>query len=222
MKRHTTLLSTLFLGLAASAACGSGSAEEGSAQGGEAAARAAEGAAAGAQAATPSDQELSCFLRGATAEEAQGRPSPLRDVRFTLAGGGEALLCYGAPSARGREIMGGLVPFGQPWRAGANEATAIHLTGATSIGDVAVGPGSYSLYTIPGEGEWRFFLNSNWQRWGIPINEAVSETEVGSFTVTPQALADPVETLTYRFENGAIVMEWENTRLTIPMGPAES
>lgn len=221
MKRHTTLLSTLFLALAVSAACSSGSAEEGT-QGGEATARAAEGAAPGAQAGTPSDQELSCFLRGATPEEAQGRPSPLRELRFTLAGGGEALLCYGAPSARGREIMGGLVPFDRPWRAGANEATAIHLTGAASIGGVEVQPGSYSLYTIPGEEEWQIFLNSNWQRWGIPINDAVRETEIGSVTVATQALDQPVESLTFRHEDGAIVMEWENTRVSIPVGPPEA
>lgn len=220
MRRHIPLLTTIFLGLGLTAACGSGSAEEGRAQTGDAGAT--EAAAPGGEAATRTAQELSCFLRGATPEEAQGRPSPLRELRFTLAGGGEALLCYGAPSARGREIMGGLVPFDRPWRAGANEATAIHLTGAASIGGVEVQPGSYSLYTIPGEEEWQIFLNSNWQRWGIPINDAVRETEIGNVTVDAESIDEPVETLTFRYADGAIVMEWENTRVSIPVGPPEA
>ncbi len=221
MRRHIPLITTIFLGLGSTAACGSGSAEEGRAQGG--AERAVQASASGGEAGTTA-QETSCFLRGATPEEAQGRTSPLRQLRFTLAGGegAEVLLCYGAPSARGREILGGLVPYEQPWRAGANEATAIHLTGAASIGGVVVEPGSYSLYTIPGEEEWQFFLNSNWQRWGIPINDAVRETEVGRFTVRPETTAEAVETLTFRHADGAIVMEWENTRLSIPVGEAES
>ena len=162
-------------------------------------------------------QELSCYLQGATLEGAQARPSPLRQVSFTF-DGGEGLLCYGAPSARGRKIMGGLVPFGQPWRAGANEATSIHLSAATSIGKVSLEAGSYSMYTIPGEGEWEFFLNSSHERWGTPINDAVRSTEVGSFTVTAEATDGMVETLTFSYANGAIVMAWENTRLRIPIG----
>jgi len=161
--------------------------------------------------------DLSCFLRGATVEEAEGRTSPLRQVRFTYPGG-EGLLCYGAPSARGREIMGALVPYAEPWRAGANEPTTLHLSAATTIGGVALDAGSYSMYTIPGETEWEFLLNSNYERWGIPISDDVRATEVGSFTATPEPTEQMVETLTYAYEDGAIVMTWENTRLEIPVG----
>jgi hypothetical protein len=114
--------------------------------------------------------------------------------------------------------MGGLVPYGELWRAGANESTALHLSAPASIGGVAVEAGSYSIYTIPGESSWQVFVNSNFQRWGIPISDAVRATEIGSFTVTPETTATPVETLTYRFEGGAVVMEWANTRLRIPIG----
>lgn len=162
-------------------------------------------------------QELSCFLRGATPEEAGARPSPLRQVRFSV-GGGEALLCYSAPSAKGREIMGGLVPYGSPWRSGANEPTTIHLAAAATIGGVELEAGSYSIYSIPGEDEWEFFLNSNYERWGIPISGDVRATEVGSFTVTPEATDGMVEMLTYDYSDGAIIAEWENTRLRIPVG----
>jgi len=162
-------------------------------------------------------QELSCFLNNTTLENAQARKSPLTQLHFTYEGG-EGLLCYGAPSARGREIMGGLVPYGQPWRLGANEATAIHLSASASIGGVKVEAGSYSLYSIPGESEWTFFVNPNYERWGIPLSGGVRSTEAGSFTVEPEAMEDMVETLTFSYVDGALVMEWEHTRLRIPVG----
>lgn len=204
-----TLLPTLLLGALIAVGCAPEPAEN----------EMAETEEAPATETMAAENDLSCFLRGATPAEARQRQSPLRELRFFYPGG-EALLCYGAPSARDREIMGALVPYGEPWRAGANEPTTIHLTERTSIGGVALEPGGYSLYTIPGENEWRFFLNSSYERWGIPIDEAVRGTEVGSFTVTPEATEEMVETLTYRYADGEIVMEWENTRLRIPVGSA--
>lgn len=159
------------------------------------------------------DQELACVVMGDT----EGRPSPLQEVRFTYEGG-EGLLCYGAPSARGREIMGGLVPFGQPWRIGANEPTTLHLSAATTVGGVSLEAGSYSLYAIPGESEWEFFINSNYQRWGIPISDDVRSSEIGSFTVSVGTEDEMVETLKYEHMAGHFMMTWENTHLHIPIG----
>lgn len=167
----------------------------------------------------------SCFLSGATLEEAMARPSALRSVSFSV-GGHEGILCHGAPSANGRVVMGELVPFGEVWRLGANEATAIHLTGPADVGGVALDAGSYSLYVVPGETEWTFFLNSNYQRWGIPIGDDVRANEVGSFTAPVEATAAPVETLTFRFEAsedgtmGDMVVEWENTAVKFHLHPA--
>jgi len=183
--------------------------------GGEPPAQEAETAAAPAATA--------CWLNG-TLDEAKGRLSPLTEVTFTV-GSLEGALCYGAPSAKGRTIMGDLVPWGEPWRIGANEATALHLKGMAMIGGVHVQPGSYSLYAIPAETEWTVFLNSSFQRWGIPIDPTVRASEVGSFTVTPEATTAPVETLTFSFvpaadgSAGELVMEWENTRVKIPVAP---
>jgi hypothetical protein len=172
---------------------------------------------------TASATGLSCYLAGATPQEAEARVSPQSRLSFNL-GSSPALLCYGAPSARGREIMGGLVPYGEPWRIGADEPTTLHLSGRANLGGVALQPGSYSLYAIPGEREWQFFINTNWQRWGIPIDAQVRSTEIGSFTVVPQALPNMVEQLTYEWEEaaggepgGEILLEWENTLLRIPI-----
>lgn len=165
--------------------------------------------------------EAGCFLRGATMEETADRPSPLRTVEFSV-GGTSALLCYGAPSARGRVMIGEVDPYDQLWRTGANEATAIHLDGPATVGGVSLAAGSYSLYSLPTEGDWEIFLNSNYERWGIPISDEVRTTEVGSFTVTPEATDEMVETLTFSYEatdgsSGDLVLEWENRRIRIPI-----
>ena len=135
----------------------------------------------------------------------EGRASPLQEVRFEYEGG-EGLLCYGAPSARDREIMGGLVPFGAPWRGGANEPTTLHLSAATTLGGIPLEAGSYSLYAIPGESEWEFFVNSNFERWGVPINDDVRSTELGSFAVNVGATEEMVETLVYEHMEGHFML----------------
>jgi hypothetical protein len=171
-----------------------------------------------------SGDALACYLARGTMAEAEERPSPIRETAFTV-GGNDGLLCYGAPSARGREIMGGLLIYGQPERIGANEPTTIHLSGPATVGTVALEAGSYSIYTVATEDEWEIFINSDWERWGIPISGEVRASEVGSFTVTPEALDETVETLRYSFEPmeegtmGDIVMEWENTRVKFHVHP---
>lgn len=189
---------------------------------GEESAPADQGGEEAAQATASSAGLDGCYLQRGTVEEAQNRASPLTELGFVYEGGA-GLLCYGAPSANDREIMGGLVPYGELWRAGANEATQVHLTGPASIGGVSLDPGSYSLYALPGAESWEVFLNPSYERWGIPITEEVRATEVGSFTVTPEPTNGMVETLTYTFEpnadntGGNLVMEWENTRLSFPV-----
>jgi len=162
-----------------------------------------------------------CYLQGATIEAARQRPSPLGAASFTL-GGRTGTLCYGRPSAKGREVMGALVPYGTPWRMGANEATALHLPFPADIGGVQVSPGDYSLYALPGLERWTVFVNRNAERWGIPINDDVKASDVGSFERPAGTTPDMVEQLTWTWEpdgpdSGRLVMTWEHTRLEIPI-----
>jgi len=171
-----------------------------------------------------SGDPVACYIAGGTMAEAQDRPSPLHTTEISV-GGHDALLCYGAPSARGRDIMGAVVVYGQPERIGANEPTTLHLTGPATVGGVALEAGSYSIYAIPAEDEWQFFINSNWERWGIPIDDGVRASEVGVFSAEPEATDDFVETLQYRFEAmadntmGDVILEWENTRVKFHVHP---
>lgn len=162
-----------------------------------------------------------CWLRRATPESAAERPSPLGVVPVTF-GEQTAQLCYGRPSANDRMVMGELVPFGPMWRMGANEATTLHLPFAADIGGVAVEPGSYSIYASPGADEWTFYVNSNFERWGIPISDEVRATDIGSFTRTPVEIEDMVETMTITWQAhgammGHLVIEWERTRIEVPI-----
>lgn len=195
-----------------------GAAEEASMEAGEAA------AAAGAEAMASGGMQGAAACRWtASGQELTGRASP-PDSSTVQLGGQTAKLCYSAPSMRDREIMGGLVPYGEPWRMGANEPTTLHLPVAAQVGGVRVEPGSYAVYAIPGETEWTIVLNSDPERWGIPINEEVRAADVGSFTVQPESLEQPVERMSIELESaqdGArVVLEWENTRVSFPVRPA--
>lgn len=164
-----------------------------------------------------------CWIRPGrgTPETVVERASPKSSIDFTL-GGETATLCWDAPSVRDREIFGGLQPYGEFWRLGANEATALHLPFGGDIGGVEVESGSYSLYAIPGEESFEIFVNSSTERWGIPIDASVRETELGSFTRPVTRLEEPVETLRFTFEAhgenmGHLVMEWADVRVDIPL-----
>lgn len=151
------------------------------------------------------------------------RASPLLDLRFGV-GTAHARVCYGAPSLRGRTMLGGnAVPFGKLWRTGANEPTTLHLTGAATLGGVVLGPGSYALYTIPGPESWTVIVNRSTRQWGLEseYTPEVERGELGRFTVAPETLAAPVERLAFRAEPGsegtALLLEWQTTRIRMPL-----
>ena len=173
-----------------------------------------------AQAASSQAAPFTCWIRG-PADKLAERPSPLDSIAVQV-GSGTIKLCYSRPSARGRKVMGGLVPFDQPWRLGANEATSIHVPFPAEIAGVRVEPGPYTLYVIPGASSWQIVVNRGVQRWGVPIDDEVRARDVGAGRVTPEPLGAPVETLTLKFAPAAgnataLVLEWEKTRVRIPI-----
>jgi len=181
-----------------------------------------EAPASQATASGPTDGP-SCGLEGPV-EELLERASPPDSASVSL-DGGVAKICYGAPSVRDREIFGGLVPYGEPWRIGANEATALHVTAPIEIGDLRLDPGSYSLYAVPGPDEWEIVANSAAQRWGVPIDEGVQANDLGSLTVTPGSTSEHVEVMRIDLASrgggeAAIVIEWADTRVEVPFRAA--
>jgi hypothetical protein len=159
-----------------------------------------------------------CTHRGTAADVAK-RPSPLDSVQLAV-DGGVVKICYGRPSARGRTMLGGNNPFGQPWRLGANEPTRITLPFAAEVAGVHVEPGTYSLYVVPQQTSWEVHVNRAVDRWGIPIDAGVEAQDVGKGTVPVETLAQPVEQLTLSLVAGTpteLVVEWEKTRVRIPI-----
>lgn len=160
-------------------------------------------------------------------EELPDRASPY-DSTLVEAGALRAKVCYGRPSMRERVIFGAegqaLVPYGQLWRTGANEPTTIHLAAAAEIAGLAVEPGSYSLYTIPGEQEWTVIVNRSTSQWGheSTYTPEVEAQEVGRATVAAEPLEAPVEQFTIRSEpredgSTELVLEWADTRIRVPV-----
>ena len=177
-------------------------------------------ALAQAQAGSSQAAPFTCWIRG-PADKLAERASPLDSIAVQIRGG-TMKLCYSRPSARGRKVMGSLVPFDQPWRLGANEATSIQIPFAAEIAGVRVEPGTYTLYAIPGASKWQIVVNRGVQRWGVPIDNDVRAKDVGAGTVTTESLGVPVETLTLKFAPAAgntteLVLEWEKTRFRIPI-----
>jgi hypothetical protein len=151
------------------------------------------------------------------------RTSPLRSHAFRI-GKAHAKICYGSPALRGRTMLGGdAVPFGRLWRTGANEPTTLHLDHVVRVGDLVLPPGSYSIYTIPGERDWTVIFNRAIRQWGLEseYTEEIAAQEVGRLLVRARALDAPVESLTFTSEASAtaavdLVLDWQQTRIRLP------
>jgi hypothetical protein len=117
-------------------------------------------------------------------------------------------------------IGGAAVPFDTLWRTGANEPTTIHLNVAARIAGIEVEPGAYSLYTVPREGaEWTLIVNRSTSQWGIEsdyTNDVRSE-ELGRAPVTAEKTDSTVEQFTIRPAEGGLYLDWQDSRVFVPI-----
>jgi tetratricopeptide (TPR) repeat protein len=131
----------------------------------------------------------------------------------------DVTVTYHRPAVRKRPVWGELVPYGQVWRAGANENTVLTLSTAASVGGQAVPAGSYGLHMIPGEGDWTVILSKESTAWGSFFYDAAKDA--ARFTVRP-GTGDFHEHLAYTFdEPGAdramLTLRWETRTVPIPI-----
>lgn len=151
------------------------------------------------------------------------RKSPIESHAFKV-GAAHAKVCYGSPALGGRTMLGGdAVPFGKLWRTGANEPTTLHLDRVMRVGELVLGAGSYSVYTVPGDRDWTVIFNRATHQWGSEskYTPEIAAQEVGRILVRPRALETPVERLTWSSVPSAtaavdLVFEWQRTRLLLP------
>jgi len=161
-----------------------------------------------------------CWIRGDRAD-LDVRVSRLDSVITTL-GTDTLVVCYSRPRMLGRTIMGRLVPFGEPWRLGANEATTLTVSAPVRFGDIRLAAGSYSVYAVPEQREWRVIVNRAARRWGIPISDTVKAQDIGSVSAAVEAVTAPVEEFRIQFERAGrdavdLVIEWDRTRVRVPI-----
>jgi hypothetical protein len=159
------------------------------------------------------------FAAGEQRGQGLGALSP-RDSVATSVDGASVSVAYGRPSMRGRRIMGQVVPYGQVWRTGADNATHFRTDRDLVVRGTRVPAGSYTLWTIPGPDEWTVIINSQTGQWGTQYNAARDFARIP--VAARRTFDEPVEQLTMRFdpsdcgEGGVLVLEWENTRVAVP------
>jgi hypothetical protein len=163
------------------------------------------------------------FVPGAPAQGgAQGEAqspilSPPAKAECKFPDGKAVHVDYSSPRMRGRKIFGGLVPYGEPWRAGANSATTFVIDTDTVVGGKAVPAGSYTLFTLPNVDHWLLIVSKQTGEWGIPYPG--DAYDFARIPMTLGKLSAPLENFTISFDQrgGACTMNlsWDTTRASI-------
>jgi hypothetical protein len=143
---------------------------------------------------------------------AQDKPASPKDTTTAKIGNVNIQVVYSKPSAKGRKVMGKLVPYGEVWRTGANEATTISFDKDVTIEGQKLAAGKYSLFTIPGESEWTIIINSDPKQWGA--YKYKKEKDVLRVNVKPSKTAF-TETFTIAVEKSGLSLKWEETEVNV-------
>lgn len=129
-----------------------------------------------------------------------------------------ARVLYSRPQTRDREIFGKLIPYGEVWRTGANEATEITLYQDMMVGDKTIKKGTYTLFTIPKEKEWTIILNNSTNIWGAYDYHV--EKDVARITVPVRKSPVPIDALSMSFaksNDGAnLFIGWDDRYVKVP------
>lgn len=119
---------------------------------------------------------------------------------------------YGSPSVKGRKIWGELVPFGQVWRTGANEATTFEVDKDVKVQGQLLKAGKYALFTIPGESEWTIIFNKTAKQWGAYKYD--QKEDALRVTAKPKKAAAFSEKMTFAIsKKGVVSLNWENLQV---------
>lgn len=128
---------------------------------------------------------------------------------------------YCRPYKNGREIFGNLVPYGEVWRTGANEATKVTFNKPVKINEEEIPSGTYTLWTIPNKKKWTVILNSKLVDWGVGWDGKANrdpDHDVLSFKVPVTKLDESIEQFTIDFEYHVnITLAWDQTKILIPI-----
>lgn len=140
---------------------------------------------------------------------------PERKSPHSTVSQGNISVTYGQPAKKGREIFGGLVPYGQVWRAGADEATEITFVKDGTLGGKPVKAGTYTLFVIPTEKSWTVILNSQLKQWGAYEYDKHKAKNVLEVAAPVNAIGSAVESFTIKVAGGQLIFEWDKTQAAV-------
>jgi len=158
------------------------------------------------------------FTTAALAQMGGGsRPSPAASATCDLGAGKTIKTDYSSPRVKGRKIYGELVPFGQVWRTGANEATTFVTSSDVMVGGKTVPAGSYTIFTVPNADKWTLIINKKTGEWGIPYK--YESDELARVDMKVSKLPSAVENFTISYDKSAggctLRIDWEKTRASV-------
>jgi len=160
------------------------------------------------------------FLSAVTlvfAQMPKSRPSPPASATCDLGNGKTVKTDYSSPRMKGRKIFGELVPYGEVWRTGANEATTFVSNGNIEVGGKGVPAGHYTMFTVPAPDKWTLIINKKTGEWGIPYK--YEDDELVRVDMEVSKLPAPMEDFTISYSksgNGCTMnIEWETTRASV-------
>lgn len=163
---------------------------------------------------------LSAGLAGAFCQEPlKPRSSPLA-VATARSKSTYVKITYSQPHKRNREVFGNLVPYGQVWRLGANEATEITTTKDITVNSILLKAGTYSLFAIPEKDKWTIIVNADVGLWGSYNYN--TKMDVFRFTVPVQSTGDVIfEPFTILFDQKTdtadLLIMWDKTKVSVPV-----
>lgn len=146
------------------------------------------------------------------------KPASPRETVSGTAGGATVTIAYGSPSAKGRKIFGGLVPYNKAWRLGANQMTTITTDKDIKIEGKTLPAGKYSMFATPGEKQWIITINSVNDKWGIKNDGSANDDaskDVLSVTVNSMKSKAFTEALTFKIDSRGFVILWENVAVPV-------
>ncbi|WP_037325265.1 DUF2911 domain-containing protein [Salinimicrobium terrae] len=154
--------------------------------------------------------------------------SPEDTVEFS-SGDLQLEVFYNRPYKKNRQIFGGLVPYNEVWRTGANEATTFYTSKDILVDGSLLPAGTYTLWTIPQEESWKIIFNSEMYPWGITADKLpsrVAEYDVLTLEVPVRTLKNPLEQFTIFFEEQQDLINfnlaWDQTLVRVPIKDPET
>ena len=150
---------------------------------------------------------LTAFIISGAQQDGSKRPSPAARAQCKFSGGKTITVDYSSPRMRGRKVFGELVPYGEVWRTGANEATTfVTNEDLITVKGTNIPAGSYTIFTVPNREKWTLIINKH-------------TDELARVPMSVKRLSSPIENFTISFDSTGgsctMRMSWENTQASV-------